>query len=362
VAQPSRTPAQHAEVLALVESHGGDKTAAAKAAGIPRNTLYSRVAAAKQWDEAGRPLPPERESYHSGRRLPQTSDDCWQVLDDLIGRGKREAPKPIKRAAGKPNREQRIVVAGDFHAPFQASEDVAELIRRERGADLLVLNGDLQDFYAVSKYIKYEKVSIETELAAVDAMLGQLARAFPDVLIVDGNHDHQRFEKQLRDRLSPEMVHVVEFLTGGNLSAIRLIAKRYPNVRFADNQVGRHHVGWFHQEGDLLCTHAEQFSAVEGATLRRLTTRMERMAPVFGLEPWRVCIQAHTHQFAILKVGDKMMVEGGCMSSVPGYVLTARSGASVQTNGYVTLTQDRGRTDWNSIKFVHMQELREDAA
>jgi hypothetical protein len=43
-------------------------------------------------------------------------------------------------------------------------------------------------------------------------------------------------------------------------------------------------------------------------------------------------------------------------------VLTASSGMSVQTNGYWTLTQDRGRTDWNSLKFVHTRELRKQAA
>jgi predicted phosphodiesterase len=359
VPTPRRTPAQHAAVLALFEKHKGDRTAAAKASGVPRNTFYGQLFAAREWEKAGRPMPPERESFHSGRRLPQTATECWEVLDDFIGRSKM-APVQHKRTARKA--EQRIVVAGDFHAPFQENEDVASMIHRERGADLLVLNGDLQDFYSISSFIKYEKVSIESELAAVDALLGQLSRAFPDVLIVAGNHDHQRFEKQLRNRLSIELVHVVEFLTGGNLSVIRLIAKRYPNVRFAENHVGRHQLGWFHQEGDLLCTHAEQFSSVEGATLRRLATRMERMTPVFGLQPWRVCVQAHTHQFGQLKVGDKMMLEGGCMASVPGYVLTASSGMSVQTNGYWTLTQDRGRTDWNSLKFVHTRELRKQAA
>jgi predicted phosphodiesterase len=253
-------------------------------------------------------------------------------------------------------------VAGDFHAPFADMRAVAEMVTRERGADLLIVNGDLQDFYAVSKYIKYEKVSVESELAAVDALLGQLSRAFPEVVIVAGNHDHQRFEKQLRDRLSVEMVHVVEFLTNGNLSVIRLIAQRYPNIRLTGTSVGRHTVQWFHQEGDLLCTHAETFSAVEGSTLRRLASRMDRMAPTFGLQDWRVCVQAHTHQFGILKVGHKLMVEGGCMAEVPGYALSASAGASPQTNGYVTLEQTRGRTDWNSVRFVHVAELDSEVA
>jgi predicted phosphodiesterase len=308
-----------------------------------------------------------RESFHAGRRLPQTADDCWALLDDFIGRTSK-ANGPDAKLAGRQVKKakqpdtRRIVVAGDFHAPFQDNEAVAELIRREHGADLLILNGDLQDFYAISRFIKYERVSVESELAAVDALLGQLSRAFPAVTVVAGNHDHQRFEKQLRDRLSPEMVHVIEFLTGGNMSVIRLIAKRYPNIRLAGQAVGRHTLSWFHQEGDLLCTHAEKFSSVEGSVMRALANKMQRQAGLLGLSPWSVCVQAHTHQFGILKVGDKLMVEGGCMSGVPGYALTAGSGQSVQTNGYVTLTQTDGVTDWNSVRFVHLADAWERVA
>jgi predicted phosphodiesterase len=309
VAQPSRTPAQHAEVLALVESHGGDKTAAAKAAGIPRNTLYSRVAAAKQWDDAGRPLPPERESYHSGRRLPQTANECWQVLDDFIGRGKRDT-EPGAKIRRKGDMRRRIVVAGDFHAPFADPWAVAELINREGGkADTLIVNGDIQDFYAISRFTKYEPVSVESELAAVDALLGQLAAAFPEVVLVGGNHDTQRFEKQLRSFLSPEMCHIIEFLTGGNLSVLRVIAKRYPNVRFTDTQAGRFHIGWYWQHGDIIAAHAEKYSRVPGAALRGIEEWFTDQEGTLGLKPWRVLIQAHTHQLGMFPWrADKLLV------------------------------------------------------
>jgi predicted phosphodiesterase len=365
VAQPSRTPAQHAEVLALVESHGGDKTAAAKAAGIPRNTLYSRVAAAKQWDEAGRPLPPERESYHSGRRLPQTADECWAVLDDFIGRskGNHNKPRAIKGKSQK-LKQQRIVVAGDFHAPFADPWAVAELINREGGkADTLIVNGDIQDFYAISRFTKYEPVSVESELAAVDALLGQLAAAFPEVVLVGGNHDTQRFEKQLRSFLSPEMCHIIEFLTGGNLSVLRVIAKRYPNVRFTDTQAGRFHIGWYWQHGDIIAAHAEKYSRVPGAALRGIEEWFTDQEGTLGLKPWKVLIQAHTHQLGMFPWrADKLLVEGGCMCSTHGYQLQARIMGRPQRLGYVTLEQTNGVTDINSVRLVWLDADRERAA
>jgi predicted phosphodiesterase len=382
MANKGLTDAQLTAAAEALRAHAGNINAAAKALGYPRPTFenHARTAirkafitqeeleALREQAKDAKRLPPERESLHSGRRLPQTADECWALLDDLIGRtSKANGPSayiPGRQAKkAKQNDTRRIVVAGDFHAPFQDNHAVAELIRREKGADLLIINGDLQDFYAISRFLKYEPVSVESELAAVDALIGQLARAFPEVVIVAGNHDTQRFEKQLRSLLSPEMVHVIEFLTGGNLSAIRLIAKRYPNVRIAETQVGRHKLGWFWQEGDLLCTHAEQYSRLPGNTLRVIEEQMTDMEKVYGLKPWRVVIQAHTHAMGWFPFrAEKLLVEGGCMCATHGYMLTAGSRGRPQRRGYVVLEQRAGVTDLNSVRLVWLDPEREAVA
>jgi predicted phosphodiesterase len=362
VAAIPRSPAQHAEVLALLEAHGGNKTDAARAAGVNRTTFYSQAHAAKLWDQAGRPMPAERESFHAGRRLPQTADECWAVLDDFIGRTPRQHDRP-SRTRKADSSTRRVVIASDFHAPFMDNWAVSELITRERGADTLIVNGDIQDFYAISRFTKYEQVSIESELAAVDALLGQLAAAFPEVVLVGGNHDTHRFEKQLRAFLSPEMCHVIEFLTGGNLSVLRVIAKRYPNVRFAETKVGRFAVGWYYQHGDLLTAHAEKYSRVPGAALRGIEEWFADQDSTLGLDPWRVLIQAHTHQLGLFPWrADKLLVEGGCMCSTHSYQLQARIMGRPQRLGYVTLEQTAGKTDVNSVRVVWLDADRERAA
>jgi predicted phosphodiesterase len=362
VAAIPRSPAQHAEVLALLEAHGGNKTDAARAAGVSRATFYSQAHAAKLWDQAGRPMPAERESFHAGRRLPQTADECWAVLDDFIGRTPRQHDRP-SRTRKADSSTRRVVIASDFHAPFMDNWAVSELITRERGADTLIVNGDIQDFYAISRFTKYEQVSIESELAAVDALLGQLAAAFPEVVLVGGNHDTHRFEKQLRAFLSPEMCHVIEFLTGGNLSVLRVIAKRYPNVRFAETKVGRFAVGWYYQHGDLLTAHAEKYSRLPGAALRGIEEWFADQDSTLGLDPWRVLIQAHTHQLGLFPWrADKLLVEGGCMCSTHSYQLQARIMGRPQRLGYVTLEQTAGKTDVNSVRVVWLDADRERAA
>jgi predicted MPP superfamily phosphohydrolase len=322
---------------ALIKEYGSI-AAAARGLGISRSTLREQL---------DRPQTPV---VVAPTRLPVTADECWTLLDGWIGRKRIPFKHPQKWQAKK---EQRIVVAGDFHAPFHCPESVGELIARESNyTDTLIISGDLMDFYSISRFLKYERVTIEQEIAGTDALLAQLAAAFPDILIVNGNHDSQRFEKQLRSLLAPEMMHVVELLTGGNLSVIHMLAKRYKNVRFAPQVAGERELNWMTQVGDLVVTHAEKFSRVPGAALRQIDEGLTDFDHVYNLKPWRVLLQAHTHAASLLPwKADRLLGETGCMCLTHGYQLTARMGGRPQRQGYVKLLQHGGKTDVNSVRF-----------
>lgn len=279
----------------------GNVTQAALALGLPRATVQNRIERGRQ---KGLKVP--EVVREPDLRLPQTADECWAFLDAAIGRTAKRIKPPKAREKGT----KRIVVAGDLHAPFHDVEAVGQMLHETEGFDQLIVNGDLQDHYSVSRFTKFEHVGIERECAAVDGLLGAFSRNYPDVFVVEGNHDRPRFEKQLRSLLSLDMMHCLEVLTGGNLSIIRAIGKRYPNVRFADVQVGRHHVGWFAQEGDLLVAHAEKYSRVPGAALRGIDEWFSDQHDVLGLKPWKVLVQAHTHQLGMFPwKSDRLPVE-----------------------------------------------------
>lgn len=341
------------DTLDAVRDHGG-VSAAARALGVNRETMHSRWNRAQAWARRhGHDLP--EVGNHAvvvppSPRLPVTADEAWTLLDGWIGRRRITQTKP---PIWQPGDVQRIVIAGDFHAPFQDNDVVATLIADEGPrADTLVISGDLIDHYSISRFIRYEHVPIEQEIAGADALLGQLAAAFSDVLVVEGNHDKPRFEKQLRTMLSPEMMHCIELLTGGNLSIVHLLAKRYPNVRFAPQAAGPYKLGWLTQVGDLVVSHAEKFSSVPGAALRKIEEGLTDFDHVYGLKPWRVLVQAHTHAHSVVCWhADRLLVEGGCCCITHGYQLTARMGGRPQRQGYVTLTQHKGATDLNSVRF-----------
>jgi predicted phosphodiesterase len=283
------------------------------------------------------------------KRLPTTADEAWAEIDQWIGR----SYQPVTTPAVSSGHTQRIVVAGDFHAPFHEPALVAQLVSREAGSDVCIINGDIQDFYSISRFTKYERVTIEEELAAVDAILGQLSRAFGRVIIVCGNHDKPRFERQLRSLVSQEMMTIIEFLTGGNLDPVAMLAKRYPNVELAGHQVGRHRIGWFVQLGDLICAHAEKFSKVPGSALRSIEEWFTERTLTLNLEPWRVIIQAHTHQMGLFPFkADQLLIEGGCMCQTHGYQLQPGIMGRPQRRGYVTLSQVDGITDVNTVRLI----------
>lgn len=356
MAAPNLSRAVAEETLRLLAEHGGNQQAAANAAGISRATLQSRMKRAQQIlaEPAPEPLKPSP-------RLPVTADECWELLDNWIGRKRIPYKHPQKWQAKK---EQRFVIAGDFHAPFQCNEVVGELIAKESNyTDTLIISGDLIDHYSISRFVPYERVPIEQEIAGADALLTQLAQAFPDVLIVEGNHDKPRFEKQIRSLLTPEMMHCIELLTGGNLSIVHLLAKRHKNVRFAPQIAGRYKLGWLTQVGDLIVLHAEKFSRVPGAALRQIDEGLTDFDQVYGLQPWRVLVQAHTHQLGMFPFkSDRLLVEGGCCCEVHGYQMTARMGGRPQRQGYVTLTQRGGVTDVNSVRLHWLNAEKRSAA
>jgi len=256
------------------------------------------------------------------------------------------AKRPVK--VGR----QKILVASDLHIPFHERAAVADLFHLTADADLAIFAGDLQDSYAISKFRKYEHVPLETELAELTLFLEQASQTWPRVLLLEGNHGLARFQKQLLDRLPEEMIKAVQFLAGGNLSLLAACARRFPNVSIAATKVGTHAVDWLYQQGDLVVCHAEKFSIVPGSAMRKLEEWLSDMSPSLGLAPFRVVLQAHTHQQSafLWHGGERLLMETMCLSGLHGYQLEARCSGRPQARGWITLDQCDGVTDPNSIR------------
>lgn len=110
-------------------------------------------------------------------------------------------PKLV-RDRGKPPR--RVAVLSDFHAPHHDKRacDVACTIVSKYNPDLLIINGDLFDFYSLSRFKKIPK-RLRTEAVADEAergapLVSALDGLAPRVIYLPGNHE-ARWESFVAD-------------------------------------------------------------------------------------------------------------------------------------------------------------------
>jgi predicted phosphodiesterase len=262
------------------------------------------------------------------------------------------------RPAKRPKEREKILVIPDLHVPFHHEIAIAHMIAKDGDADRAVVMGDVGDAFALSRFIKYESLPYEQEIVALRQMFEMLSGAFPKIDLIAGNHDGLRLEKTLRTTLNEDFIAAVKLLTDGCLSPVDKIASKFKNISLRGHAVDGRTVRWFTQIGDALFTHAEAFSRVPGAALRRIEEWVTDMERTLKLSPWRVIVQAHTHQLALFPwMSDKLMVECGCLSRTHGYQLSAKLGGRPQRLGYVVLEQTNGITDLNTVRTVWLDDV-----
>jgi predicted phosphodiesterase len=89
-----------------------------------------------------------------------------------------------------------VGILSDIHVPYHSEVAVTAAVEFLKGQDLaaLLLNGDIADFYAISRYMKDPKQrDFKGELEAVRRFVAWLRSVFPDIPIVlkAGNHEER---------------------------------------------------------------------------------------------------------------------------------------------------------------------------
>ncbi len=131
-----------------------------------------------------------------------------------------------------------------------------------------------------------------------------------------------------------------------------MLLKRYPNVEIGDWTTPEGaRVGWLTVIGDVVFSHAEKYSIVPGAVLRKVDEWITDYAGELGLPPIRGVVQFHTHSQGLFPFkADKVLLEPGAMCRTHGYQLGSRLGGRPQRTGYATFDIVEGRMDYESIR------------
>jgi predicted phosphodiesterase len=107
---------------------------------------------------------------------------------------------------------KRLAVLSDIHVPYHSISALTaafDLIKKEK-PDTILLNGDLIDFYQLSRFMKdVRKRSVAHELKATNELLDVLSTFGAKIVYKLGNHD-ERLEHYLMLK-APELLGMQEF-------------------------------------------------------------------------------------------------------------------------------------------------------
>jgi predicted phosphodiesterase len=119
---------------------------------------------------------------------------------------------------------KRVLVLSDIHFPYHCKQSLMVALRfgRDMDVDAIILNGDILDFYQLSKFSKNPKnKSVKDELDIFRFFINQLKQRFPDSTIYFkcGNHE-LRLEHWIRNNANQfdgmfELDNLVKFKENG---------------------------------------------------------------------------------------------------------------------------------------------------
>jgi len=113
--------------------------------------------------------------------------------------------------------ENTVLILSDIHLPYHDEDALEIAVEHGKGADVVLINGDLLDFYKLSRFSQDpEAVGIAEELQVARHFFATIRRMFPEsrILYKLGNHE-DRLEKYLWTK-APELVGL-PFTSLGNL-------------------------------------------------------------------------------------------------------------------------------------------------
>lgn len=238
----------------------------------------------------------------------------WRKEYAAFNRGRE-----YERAYGSIGVANRVLCLSDMHVPFELP---ASTFHEYAGkVDVLVLNGDIGDCQAISKFPKTYRVSPMEELILTrQYLIGLIELLSPKkVVAVYGNHDI-RFQNYFAKNLDSDLL---ELMPKTSLELIFVDGFKHYNKRertkveykplaevFDDIEI-EYVDNWYTQIGDTIFCHPLTFANGIMQTANKAVEYFRNSGEVF-----KNLVMAHTHKVGSYMVGDTMMYEQGCCCDV----------------------------------------------
>ena len=247
----------------------------------------------------------------------------------------------------------KILALPDMHEPYGNEVVLKDAKENQRDASMVMVPGDVGDYYSKSRFRKTRHQTFREELRAVFLRLEWLSLNWKDVRVMLGNHDN-RPEK----RISALFGDDTELLIMTEQNLLGLLASYFPNIKLVGTQLDGTdtYLTHIYQHGDAIFTHGE-LSVTQGTgILDRVEKWLDLWAQHLKLKPFRVLFQAHNHQDLNQYRGNRKRILMPTCSDPFGvgleYIYGSRMIGTPPAVGYTVFYQHNGVTDLNRIQNI----------
>lgn len=239
--------------------------------------------------------------------------------------------------------KNRILCISDTHVPYQLP--VTTFTDYVGVTDILVLNGDIADCQAISKFPKAYRISPMSELIQTRQYLIDLIHYIkPNKVVINhGNHDirfQQYFAKNLDTdllELMPKTALELIVVDGFNHYDKAVGTKTYyaPVQEVISDIEIVYTDSWFCQIGGTIFCHPIAFSC-------GILKTAEKAVQYFRNEGYHfnALVMAHTHRIGEYKQGNTVMYEQGCCCDVTKQHYSDGRLTPSQKEGYIYICHD----------------------
>lgn len=262
----------------------------------------------------------------------------WRKEYAAFARGMRYAREKTMRGI-----KNRILCISDTHVPYELP--VETFAAYVGVTDTLVLNGDIADCQAISKFPKAYRISPMKELVRTrEYLVALIDYIAPKAVVVNyGNHD-VRFQQYLARNLDSDILELMPktaleliFVDGfhhynkeqGTKTWYEPVKDIYPDIDilYTDN--------WFYQIGQTIFCHPMAFSGGIMKTADRAVQFFRNEGYTFD-----ALVMAHTHRVGEYKEGNTILYEQGCCCDVTKQHYADGRLTPSQKEGFIYICQD----------------------
>ncbi len=282
--------------------------------------------------------------------------NTFEVLKQLQ-KQYRDDSKFVSTGINLPGPFIKILVLSDIHFPFARLDMLEQILIDHSDADIVVLNGDLMDAYALSAFHKDKRVPVIDEVICLFEFVKLCSQVFKKVILTEGNHSHRH--KRVIGALSPEVTSYYQPDVLARIAHGECIGRdglvhslaNFTNVYYPPTEP------WWVQIGKTLFIHPHsKGSSKPGHTVYQW---MNKFKERLGHGTFDSIVCGHTHLVYKGVVNNTLLIEQGCLADFMGYTWEPKQVYNNSaSNGYAVIYQDReGNTDFNKSGPVYLGTL-----